>query len=183
MGNRVSELHCWFHSVRVYCPFVCQWIELWCKILSTGLNCVVQNWIVLFNCAGKLSPKYCSRFVSADYITLDLYRNTLQRHLHSDIVCWISGSEIENCPDLPLIVEKADCMPAPIQLNAILRLHSTESHSCVLQNNYIITAAKLSTNFLSKLYISCSIFMCDPCIMNILNNAAANIIIMFHEAR
>lgn len=68
MGNRVSKLRCWFHSVRVYCPFVCQWIELCCKIVSARLNRVVQNWIVLFNCAGKLSPKYCSRFVSADYI-------------------------------------------------------------------------------------------------------------------
>ena len=90
------------------------------------------------------------------------------------------------------IAEKAgpyppDCMSAPIQLNVIQLqvnvLHSTASHCSVLQYIFIIPEEKLSTNVSLELYIACRIFMCDPCIMYMPNNAAANIIIMFHEAR
>ena len=146
-------------------------IELCCA----ELNCVVQ---------------LCRQIVSKVLFALRqcrlYYIRSVQEHTAAPFALWhcLLNLRLWIWKLSRLATEKADCMPPPIQLNAILRLHSSESHSCVLQNIYIITAAKLSTNFLSKLYISCSIFMCDPCIMYILYiNAAANIIIMFHEAR
>ena len=80
-GNIGSELHSWSLTrlVPVHCPFVSHWIEL----CPTGLNCVVQNWIVLFNCCGKLSPMYCLFVIGSHYILPSSHHSVREIHLPS----------------------------------------------------------------------------------------------------